>query len=267
MSLPPHVGFNFVDTLHHDIYHNIDPTKSDLTQPSKVVLVTGAGRGIGRSIALRYAESGVAHIIICARTASELDSVEQAIRSINAGVHVTKFPLDITDEAQVTAAANRVKQDIARLDMLINNAGITEPWVPIAESSIDDYWNTWTVTIKSTSIGTHIIAPGASAYQTSRLALLRLTEFVDAEYGSKGVNSVAVHPGGVLTDLSRNIKQIQVALTDTPELCAGFVVWLTKGGRTWLAGRYVAATWDVDELEAKRDEIVKGEKLKVRMVV
>ncbi|KAL5329365.1 hypothetical protein ACEPPN_002877 [Leptodophora sp. 'Broadleaf-Isolate-01'] len=259
MSLPPHVGFNFVDTLHHDIYHNIDPTKSDLTQPSKVVLVTGAGRGIGRSIALRYAESGVAHIIICARTASELDSVEQAIRSINAGVHVTKFPLDITDEAQVTAAANRVKQDIARLDMLINNAGITEPTAS-QESIIVNV-------INISSIGTHIIAPGASAYQTSRLALLRLTEFVDAEYGSKGVNSVAVHPGGVLTDLSRNIKQIQVALTDTPELCAGFVVWLTKGGRTWLAGRYVAATWDVDELEAKRDEIVKGEKLKVRMVV
>ncbi|KAG4442194.1 hypothetical protein IFR05_002304 [Cadophora sp. M221] len=152
MSLPPHVGLNFVDTLHNDIYQNIDPTKSDLAQPSKVVLVTGAGRGIGRSIALRYTESGVAHIIICARTASELDSVEQAIGSINPGVKVTKFPLDITDEAQVTAAANRVKQDIGRLDILVNNAGITEPWVPIAESSIDDYWNTWAVTIKGTYV-------------------------------------------------------------------------------------------------------------------
>ena len=47
MSLPPpHVGFNFVDTLHDDIYPAIDPTKSDLAQPSKAVLVTGAGRGM-----------------------------------------------------------------------------------------------------------------------------------------------------------------------------------------------------------------------------
>lgn len=127
MSLPPHAGFNFVDTLHNDIYSTIDPAKSDLAQPSKVVLITGAGRGIGRSIALRYAESGVAHIIICARTASQLDSVEQDVRSINSRVKVTKFTLDISDDAEVTAAASKVKQDIGRLDVLVNNAGITEP--------------------------------------------------------------------------------------------------------------------------------------------
>ena len=56
-------------------------------------------------------------------------------------------------------------------------------------------------------------------------------------------------------------------MTDTPELCAGFAVWLTKGQRAWLNGRYVSATWDVDELLAKKDEIVKGDKLKLRMVV
>lgn len=58
-----------------------------------------------------------------------------------------------------------------------------------------------------------------------------------------------------------------IAMIDTPELCAGFVVWLTKGQRAWLNGRYVSATWDVDELEAKKDDIVKGDKLKLRMVV
>ncbi|KAL2075197.1 hypothetical protein VTL71DRAFT_139 [Oculimacula yallundae] len=295
MAAPPHTGFNFVDTIHNDIYHAIDPTKADLSQPSKVVLVTGAGRGIGRSIALRYAESGVAHIVICARTASELDSVEQAIESTNPAVKVTKFSLDITNEKDVAAAAESVKKDIGRLDVLVNNAGISEPWTPIADSNIDDWWRTWTVSVKGTyvmlkyflplleqtasqksvtvdvvnisSIGAHIIVPGASAYQTSRLALLRLTEFVDVEYGAKGVNCVAVHPGGVVTDLSRNVKEIQAALIDSPELCGGFVVWLTKGAKTWLAGRYLAATWDVDELESKRDEIVKGDKLKVKMVI
>lgn len=56
-------------------------------------------------------------------------------------------------------------------------------------------------------------------------------------------------------------------LIDTPDLCGGFVVWLTKGKRTWLAGRYASVTWDVEELEAKKEEIVSGDKLKVRMVV
>jgi hypothetical protein len=58
-----------------------------------------------------------------------------------------------------------------------------------------------------------------------------------------------------------------IVLNDTPELCGGFTVWLTKGKRTWLAGRYLSVNWDVDELEAKRDEIVEGDKLKIRMVI
>lgn len=92
------------------------------------------------------------NLIICARTASELDSVEQAISSINPNVNVTKFSLDITDEAQVTAAAGHVVNEIGRLDVLVNNAGTTEPWKAIADSSIDDYWRTWTVSIKGTYV-------------------------------------------------------------------------------------------------------------------
>ena len=56
-------------------------------------------------------------------------------------------------------------------------------------------------------------------------------------------------------------------MTDSPELCGGFVVWLTKGQRTWLGGRYVSATWDVAQLEALKDEIVESDKLKQRLVV
>ena len=58
-----------------------------------------------------------------------------------------------------------------------------------------------------------------------------------------------------------------VVLIDTPELCGGFTVWLTKGARTWLAGRYVSVTWDVEKLESMKEEIVAGDKLRVKMVV
>jgi hypothetical protein len=56
-------------------------------------------------------------------------------------------------------------------------------------------------------------------------------------------------------------------LVDTAELSGGFVVWLTAGQRTWLAGRYVSAHWDVEKLESMKEEIVKGDKLKLRMVI
>ncbi|TVY89799.1 Short chain dehydrogenase [Lachnellula willkommii] len=294
-ALPPHIGLNFTSTIHKDINPSTDPTKSDLSQPSKVVLITGAGRGIGRSIALQYAAANVATVIICARTASELDEVEQAIHGINSSVQVRKLPLDVSNDAAVAAAATKVRTEEGCLDVLVNNAGASDDWAPISEGDVKAYWNTWTVNFKGTylmlhgflpllvdtaeakqtlvdvvniaSIGAHVIIPGASAYQTSKFAVLRLTEFLLAEYGDKGVNCVAVHPGGFLTEMSARIEAIRPSLTDTPDLCAGFVVWFTKGQRSWLCGRYLSSAWDVDELEAKRDEIVQGEKLKMRMVV
>jgi NAD(P)-dependent dehydrogenase (short-subunit alcohol dehydrogenase family) len=237
--LPPHVGLTFTKTIHHDINPSIDPTKSDLSQPSKVILITGAGRGIGRSIALRYADTGVACLILCARTASQLDEVSQAIHAIHPDVKVRTLALDVTDEEQVSLAAEKIKEEEGRLDVLVNNAGVSSPWLPITESDVLGYWKVWEVHLKGTyvmlraflpllvetakmyetkvdvvnvsSIGAHVSIPGASAYQTSKFALLRLSEFVCIEYEKMGVNCIAIHPGGVVTDLSRNNKVIQAS--------------------------------------------------------
>jgi NAD(P)-dependent dehydrogenase (short-subunit alcohol dehydrogenase family) len=233
---PPHWGISFTKTLHNDVYPLIDPTKSNLSQTSKVVLITGAGRGIGRSIALQYARSGVACIILCARTTSQLDEVEVSIKQISSSIKVRKFTLDITDAAQVSIVAKTVKQEEGRLDILVNNAAVGEAWVPITESNPEEWWKSWEVGIKGTylmlhallplmvdtattagsvnvvnivSIGAHQIIPGASAYQTFKLAQLRLGEFIVTEYADKGVNCFSVHPGGVLTEMSATIASLQ----------------------------------------------------------
>ena len=236
MAIPPSSGYNFTKTLHNDIYAAIDPIKSDLSQPSKVVLITGAGRGIGRSIALGYAESGVACIIICARTSSELDAVEKEIIKISSSIRTRKFALDITDGKSVIALAKSVREE-GRLDVLVNNAGTSAPWTPIAESDAIAYWQTFNVNFNGTylmlksflpllvetatkenrivdvvnmsSIGANITFPGASAYQVSKLAISRLTEFVALEYGRQGINCVSINPGGVLTELSKDILAIR----------------------------------------------------------
>ncbi|TVY23658.1 Short chain dehydrogenase [Lachnellula hyalina] len=136
---PPYTGYNFTSTIHRDINPSTDPTKSDLSQPSKVVLITGAGRGIGRSIALQYAAANVATVIICARTATELDEVEQDIHSIKPSVKVRKLPLDISNDEDVAAAATKVKIEEGRLDVLINNAGASDEWTPIDEGDVKQY--------------------------------------------------------------------------------------------------------------------------------
>ena len=233
MSMPPpYSGYSFTKSLHNDIYSAIDPTASDLSQPGKGILITGAGRGLGRSIALRYAESGVASIIICARTASELDAVEKEINEANSTVRVRKHTIDISDEKSVAALAKAVREEEGRLNVLVNNAGTSSEWVPIAESEALSYLQTININLNGTylmlkyflpllvdtaknensmvdvvnmsSIGANMVFPGASAYQISKAAVSRLTEFVDLEYGKQGVICVALHPGGVLTDLSKN---------------------------------------------------------------
>lgn len=114
------------------------------------MLITGAGRGLGRSIALRYAESGVASIIICARTASELDAVEKEIKQTKSTVRVHKHAIDIADERSVVSLAKTVRDEEGRLNVLVNNAGASPPWVPIAESEAYSYLQTINVNLNGT---------------------------------------------------------------------------------------------------------------------
>ena len=71
----------------------------------------------------------------------------------------------------------------------------------------------------------------------------------------------------LITSLRAALLKFSTVLKDSPNLCGGFLVWLTKGARTWTGGRYLSCTWDVNELEAMKEEIVSGDKLKLRMVV
>ncbi|KAK9243283.1 hypothetical protein V1506DRAFT_523817 [Lipomyces tetrasporus] len=216
---PSFSGYFFTKTLHNDISISTNPTKTDLSQPGKVVLITGAGRGIGRSTALRYAESGIACILVCARTGSELDTLETEIKNINSSIRVRKFSIDICNKAQVTSVLKTLSEEEGKLNILVNNAGTSCAWTPVADSDEDTYWETFHVNVKETAkkedtsldvvnlttIGANITVPGSSAYGVSKLAISRLTEFVTLEYGQQGVNCFAVHPGGVPTTLAKGI--------------------------------------------------------------
>ncbi|KAH7132419.1 putative oxidoreductase ucpA [Dendryphion nanum] len=298
-TLPLNSGYAFtgVSNIHNDIYSAIDAsTNPSLSQPGKIVLITGAGRGIGRAIALQYAHASVAGIILSSRTTSELDEVEAAIQIINPSVQVLKIKLDVTSESGVQNAYEAVRSLFGRLDVLVNNAGASTAWTPIITSNPTDWWRTFEINIKGpylllqaflpllletaekhttvvdvvnvSSIGANIMTPDSSQYNVSKQALSRLTEYVDQEYAERGVVATSLHPGGVWTKLSRQEEErLTPYMTDTVELAGGFTVWLTAGARTYLGGRYVSANWDVEALEKLKDEIVQGDKLKQRLLI
>ena len=77
-----------------------------------------------------------------------------------------------------------------------------------------------------------------------------------------------IHPGSVPSDMSLTIPdEYKFLLIDKPELPAHTVLWLVKERREWLAGRYISSVWDMEELLSKKEEIVQGDKLKVKLVV
>ncbi|KIW07309.1 uncharacterized protein PV09_02159 [Verruconis gallopava] len=282
----------FVPTLHNDTYPTIDPTKLDLS--GKTVLITGASKGIGSATAISFARAGASGLILGARS-SLLEVRDNVIEQAKIAGHsppkVLALEIDVSSQKSVEDAASRVRSEFRSVDVLINNAGYLEQWSPITETDPAEWWKTWNVNILGvylmnryflplvlqselktivniTSIGAHLTMHGASAYQTSKLAVLRLTEFLMEEYGSQGLIAIGAHPGGVSTELALNMpKYMHSLLNDRPELAGDFLVKLVSERREWLAGRYLSVNWDWNELMAKKEVIMDEDLLKVRLAL
>ncbi|OAL21901.1 hypothetical protein AYO22_07498 [Fonsecaea multimorphosa] len=246
---------------------------------------------------MAYARAGASIIGISAR--SDMDEVKKEIEDAAASVgrevpKVVTAKMDVLDPESVQRAVDKMTPEFeGRLDIVISNAGYMEPWVNMIEADVDEWWRSWDINIRGhfltwkavlpllladesslktvvnmSSIGAQMCMPGASAYQTTKFALLRLSDFLNVEYGSQGVIAYCMHPGAVPTELSWKMPDVvKVNLIDTPELMADTIVYLTQKRREWLRGRYLSCNWDMPELFAMQDEIVAKDKLKMRMVV
>lgn len=289
-----HSGVTITEHSHHDTYEAINPRKLNLE--GKAVFITGASRGIGRAIAVSYTQAGVAFLALAAR-----GSMDDTVKAIEAAAKETNRPtptvlrlkVDASDPASVEAAAKTTKETLAgkALDILVNNAGVLEPNASVHASDPTDWWRTFEINLKGvyltsrallplllekgdrtivnlTSIGGILVMDGMSAYNTSKLAVCRLTEFLAQEYRDSNLVTMAVHPGGVVSDMSMSLPEnLHSAITDTAELVADSIVYLTREPQHWLTGRYVSVQWDLTELEARKEEIVSKDLLKNKLMV
>jgi len=121
----------------------------------KVALVTGAGRGIGKAISLRFAEEG-ASLILCARTASQLQEVTDAIRCV--GRPCLSSVVDVAKEDEVKCLVKDGLGKFGQIDILVNNAGISNP-KPFLETSLSDWDEALTVNLKGIVLCTRAVLP------------------------------------------------------------------------------------------------------------
>jgi 3-oxoacyl-[acyl-carrier protein] reductase len=205
-------------------------TKS-VTEPSsstnapltgQVAVITGAGRGIGRAIAVKLAELG-AHAVLCGRSRKALEETAAAIA--HSGGQSTVIECDVTDLHSVEALGDQVGRTFPRLDILVNNAGISGPGGPLHQLPPSDWDRVFNTNLRGVyyyirslaplmikSRSGHIInisslagknpVPGLAAYSASKWGLNGLTYSVAEELRAHNIRVSVICPGSVHTEFS-----------------------------------------------------------------
>lgn len=199
----------------------------------KRVLITGAGRGIGRAIALAFAQEG-AEVILAARSVDELENVAREIAALDRKAHVV--PTDLGDQAAVEALATRALK-LGGVDVIVSNAAFSPAPSSLLELDMDIWRRTFAVNtgaalvlIKglaadmATRPGANIVivssirglggTPWGGAYGSSKAAMNQMVKTLACELGPQGVRINAILPGPVLTAMTTEFLPDNKALFD-----------------------------------------------------
>ncbi|KAL4942336.1 hypothetical protein BDV06DRAFT_211920 [Aspergillus oleicola] len=258
---------------HNQSYPGIDPKQPELSAAGKTVVITGAGSGIGRATALSFASAGANRIILIGRDEIKLKETQEALpRNLETSFHAAS----VTDENAITLVAT----ETGSWDVLVLAAGYLADQVPLKDTPVNEWWQSFETNVKGTMIPAKAFLPtatsgaaiiglttaipfpaavgkGLSAYITSKFAVARILEYVAAENPS--VFTAALNPGTIHTAMLDKLGADPAGQAfDSVDLPADFMVWLTSKEASFLRGRVVFANWDVEELKLRAQEIQNG---------
>ncbi|KAL3472085.1 hypothetical protein BJX99DRAFT_249898 [Aspergillus californicus] len=258
---------------HNKPYPAVSPSRPELSASGKIVIITGAGSSIGRATALSFARAGASKVVLVGRTTSKLEETQSLLPCDS-----TIYTANVQDEK----AMGEIAASVGTWHILVLAAAYISPPASIQTSSVEEWWMNLETNLKGTVVAAKsllpmvnptravvigysaaitfpaVMTPGISAYAISKLAIVKLIEFIAAEYPS--VFTAALHPGFVETEMSRKAEWI-LRLCLLMMLPGHFAVWLASQDAAFLNGRYVWANWDVDELKEKAAEIQSGQLL------
>jgi NAD(P)-dependent dehydrogenase (short-subunit alcohol dehydrogenase family) len=254
---------------------------------SGVALITGAGKGIGRALAVRLAEEGW-KVALVARTAADLAETAAQVQAV--GGTALELPGDVSDRAAVEAAVAATGAELGPIDLLINNAARSASWggEKFWEVDPDDWWQRVETNLRGPALYSRTVLPGMvqrgsgrivmmnseagaitlamtdGAYPVSKGALFRLTDHLGAQLAGTGVVVLDLSPGLVKTQANDNPNIPESAWTPITKIC-DLVVRVAAGEFDSLSGRFIHATDDLDAVAAQADAIVAADGRTLRM--
>ncbi|AKH98854.1 dehydrogenase of unknown specificity, short-chain alcohol dehydrogenase like [Hoeflea sp. IMCC20628] len=236
----------------------------------KVAVITGASRGLGRTMAKGLAAAG-AHVVLIARDKTKLESVSAEIAA-DGGLS-TVLPIDLSDESAIRNGIQSLADNVGRVDICVNNAGIIN-WQPVLESDLEDFDRTMDTNVKATFImaqecaalmrkggnGGRIINIGSvlstvgraklHAYCASKSAIVGLTRSLAAELGRENITANVIAPGYFVTDINAAITGREgyveavsgvtpMERWGNPEELIGTLVYLASGASSFVTGQVI----------------------------
>ncbi|MBQ7951887.1 MAG: 3-oxoacyl-[Alistipes sp.] len=234
----------------------------------KVTLITGAGRGIGKAVAMRFAEQGAD----IAFTDLELSETVLATKAEleQFGVRVQAYASDAADFEQSHAVVEQIMADFGRIDILVNNAGITKDGLMLrmSEAQWDAVIN---VNLKSAFNFVHAVTPimarqrggsiinmssvvgvsgnaGQCNYSASKAGMIGLAKSIAKEMGSRGIRANCIAPGFIITEMTGKLseevreqwaKAIPLRRGGTPEDVANVALFLASDLSSYVSGQVI----------------------------
>ena len=231
----------------------------------KVAVVTGAGRGIGRAVAIAYAKMG-ANVVCVSRTQENSTKVATEIEAL--GQKSWAFAVDVSDTSSVESSAKNILEATGKVDILVNNAGVTrdnllmrmseEEWDTVLNTNLKGAFNfTKAFTrpfmkqrsgriINIASVIGLIGNAGQSNYAASKAALIGFTKSVAKELAPRGVTANAIAPGFIETDMTAVLdEKVRGSIIDripmnrfgSPEDIANTAIFLALESTNYMTGQ------------------------------